>query len=700
MFKLVDIDDNLVDPKVIIAEWEGKPRCLPAALAYAGIGWFIFPVPIGTKQSHKSAKYSGDRKWGMTRDADEIRQNWRQWPDANIGVPTGQVNGIFVVEADTVEGHGVDGIAALKELEARHGKLPDTLMAASPSGSIHYYFRHPGGYIKNSASKLAPGVDTKADGGMVVAPPSVKPGVGTYRWLNQAEIADAPDWLLKLVTDDAAAERRDRDVERQQGDDPEADHDLIAAALAVIPNADIGWEDWNSVGMAAWSATGGSDVGFKAFDLWSQKAKKYNKNNTTEKWNTYFTCPPTSIGAGTIFWLADAADRMWRYGSDADDNDPEPDHADDTRGSMPPPRSRKKSRGEKTTVLVRANDVVPRRLDWLWKGHLVRGAQELMTGVPGYGKSQVQCSLVACITTGCTWPNGDPGIGEPANVIMLTAEDVIDQTVVPRLMAAGADLSRVYFLTYIKTDEKKRQFILEEDLETLEKEIARIGNVALVTVDPITAYMGGRIDSHNTTQVRSQLGPLKDLSERTNVCFSTITHPAKNAGKRAIDHFIGSQAFIAACRIGHACFEEIGEDDRPTGRILFTNVKNNLSVKMPTLAYRIVDTIIDQDSATGDAIHAPHVVWAEEAVDITADAAVAASIGGGSRDASQREVRQFLQTILADGAKPQREIIDEAGQHGFSLKQVKAAKKKLEIISFKEPGVLVGGWIWKLPDVF
>jgi hypothetical protein len=100
-----------------------------------------------------------------------------------------------VVEADTLEGHAVDGIASVKQLEAEHGELPETLMAESPSGSQHRYFKWPAGVsIRNSASKIAPGVDVRGDGGMVIAPPSVKPGKGEYRWVNAHDIADAPEW--------------------------------------------------------------------------------------------------------------------------------------------------------------------------------------------------------------------------------------------------------------------------------------------------------------------------------------------------------------------------------------------------------------------------------------------------------------------------------------------------------------------------
>jgi putative DNA primase/helicase len=249
----------------------------------------------------------------------------------------------------------------------------------------------------------------------------------------------------------------------------------------------------------------------------------------------------------------------------------------------PPPGIKPKS-----YTLVCANDVIIRPKDWLWEGHLMRGAQELLTGIPGLGKSLVQCSLVACTTTKLAWPNGEDS-GDPGNVIMLTAEDTLDQEVVPRLRAAGADLSRIHFLKCIKSEEgKERQFLLAEDLDVLEKMVRQVGDVALITIDPITAYMGGKIDSHKTTEVRSQLGPLKDFAEKMNIAISTITHPPKSSSQKAIDHFIGSQAFIAAGRIGHLCVAEklmMTAMSKLAGYCL-PHAKHNPSVKMPTLAFR------------------------------------------------------------------------------------------------------------------
>jgi hypothetical protein len=176
-----------------------QPR-LVAALDYAEKrGWEVFPAPPGEKKSYKSAKHSDGAKWGKTRDPKQIRRDFRRWPQANVGIPTGKDNGFWVLEIDTPKGHNVDGNASLRALEEKHGPLPKTLMAESPSGSRHRYFKWPDAVaITNSTSSIAPGIDVRGEGGMVIAPPSTRSD-GAYRWLNNNPIADAPQWLIDLA---------------------------------------------------------------------------------------------------------------------------------------------------------------------------------------------------------------------------------------------------------------------------------------------------------------------------------------------------------------------------------------------------------------------------------------------------------------------------------------------------------------------
>lgn len=172
-----------------------------AALDYADRGWHVFPAPPGTKRSHKSAEHSDGRAWGATISPAEIKRDWNRWPSANVGITTGPASGIFVLDLDCK--NGVDGIQWLKDRIAEHGELPHTVEAVSPSGGWHVWFSYPRDFdVKTCEGLIAPGVDVRGRGGMVLAVPSIKPGVGSYAWKNPPgffEVADAPQWLLDLL---------------------------------------------------------------------------------------------------------------------------------------------------------------------------------------------------------------------------------------------------------------------------------------------------------------------------------------------------------------------------------------------------------------------------------------------------------------------------------------------------------------------
>jgi Bifunctional DNA primase/polymerase, N-terminal/AAA domain len=215
--------------KVLFAPTPDEPIVEHANYYATNNRWPVLVINPDTKISYKSAAHSNGERWGQTLDPDEIRSDFERWPNANVGIATGSVSGIFVVETDTAAGHGegVDGAAALAKLEAQHGLLPPTLEAESPSGSIHRYYKYPAFKIKNSASLIGPGIDVRGDGGMVVAPPSVKPGKGVYVWRNKLPVADAPQWLLDLV---------------KPAPDPEVTKSITQMAMATIIPRD-GFDD-------------------------------------------------------------------------------------------------------------------------------------------------------------------------------------------------------------------------------------------------------------------------------------------------------------------------------------------------------------------------------------------------------------------------------------------------------------------------
>jgi RecA-family ATPase len=170
------------------------------ALHYANRGWTVFPLDGETKVSHTwRGEQHGPERWGATRDPVTIRNHFAPYPNAGIGIPTGVENGFWVIETDTK--NGKDGEGELAKLQAQHEPLPTTYRVRSPSGSIHYYFAHPGPdfYITSRSDKIAPGIDIKGNAGMVVGPPTARGGK-RYEIIDNVPIVEAPQWLLALVT--------------------------------------------------------------------------------------------------------------------------------------------------------------------------------------------------------------------------------------------------------------------------------------------------------------------------------------------------------------------------------------------------------------------------------------------------------------------------------------------------------------------
>jgi DNA polymerase len=365
-------------------------------------------------------------------------------------------------------------------------------------------------------------------------------------------------------------------------------------------------------------------------------------------------------------------------------------------------------------VLRSVRDIPFDELHWLWPGYLPAGVLILVTGQTGTGKTFWVCDIIARVTRGLAWPDGTPGSG-CGNVIALTAEDN-DKQFRHRLMGAGADIDRVQILKYIRKDERDRLFLLAEDLEALEAACRDTGDVKLITVDPITAYMGsGRgFDSHRATDVRSQLMPLKDVAERTDIPVIGITHPSKSAAQRAaLDAFIGSQAFIATARVGIYLLDELGPPDdrgfrRSTGRVLFTVPKMSDGPKPPTRAFHQEDVpigCVDRGDGINHPVMTRRIVWDKSTIDLTADEARAAhaptpsAARGDGRKMRSAPVRELLRSVLSTGPVPQKTVVERGAEQRFSLQQLRRARDAIGARTFKQRGGgLKSPWLWALAD--
>jgi hypothetical protein len=336
-------------------------------------------------------------------------------------------------------------------------------------------------------------------------------------------------------------------------------------------------------------------------------------------------------------------------------------------------------------------------LRWLWPGRFALGKLGLLVGLPDEGKGQVFSDVASRCTRGSEWPCGE-GRAPEGNVLLLTAEDGISDTVKPRLLAAGADLDRIHIIKMVRHKKKDRMFSLVTDLALLRQKIITIGNVVLVLIDPITAYLGhSKIDSFRTTDVRAVLGPVVDLADELGIAFLAIMHFNKKIDiNNALLRISDSLAFGATARHVFAVI-----DDPENKRKLFVKAKNNLaSNNIKSLAYGFGTRMVGKDSKTGEEVWAPHIEWFPEPVDVSAFEAMSSAGAPAARD----DARHFLTDMLRNGPVLKSDIEDAAEGNGISMRTVERAKAEMKIVARKdgepEPGSNRHRWRWHLPPTW
>jgi len=326
-------------------------------------------------------------------------------------------------------------------------------------------------------------------------------------------------------------------------------------------------------------------------------------------------------------------------------------------------------------ILINLAEVEPQKVEWLWDNRIPMGKVSLLVGDPGLGKSFLTLYIAARVTTGAAWPD-DPS-EQPifeGSAIILTAEDDISDTVLPRLQTNGADVSKVVAIQGVMYPDSEGQchFSLTTHLPALEQAIVETSETRLVIIDPITAYLGN-MDSHRNTDVRAALAPLAALAGKHKVAVLGVSHLTKNQGLKAVYRTMGSLAFTAAARAVWVVSKDKGNPNRR----LLTPCKCNLSVEPTSLAFEIIDGM---------------VCFEPEQLHISTDEAL--SEEGTEDKGALEEAVDFLREILKDGPAQSKQVRKEAGENKISEATLKRAKAKLGVVSKKTPE----GWEMQLGD--
>lgn len=331
-----------------------------------------------------------------------------------------------------------------------------------------------------------------------------------------------------------------------------------------------------------------------------------------------------------------------------------------------------------TPVVVTMSEVTPQQVRWLVANRIPAGKVTLFVGDPGLGKSFVALDLAARVSQGRLARKGD--------VILLSAEDDPSDTIRPRLEAAEADLTRIHHLKAVKVQEgdkiREKGLCLDRDIAQIAETIKQHTGTVLVIIDPLSAYMGST-DANSDEQVRSILTPLTQLAADTGVAIVCIKHLNKAQEKAAIYRTGGSIGFVAASRMAWMFRKD--PTDRTKGQMLL--LKSNLGKDPGGLAYSIETT----ESGQG------RVAWEPQPINASLDDVI--QYDGAAADQSVLEsVKQFLQSILKEGAVPANDVQNAAKQAGISEASLRRAAKLLKIKRKREGFGGGARVLWSLPQ--
>jgi len=328
-------------------------------------------------------------------------------------------------------------------------------------------------------------------------------------------------------------------------------------------------------------------------------------------------------------------------------------------------------------VLKPASTIECRPIRWLWPGWLARGKLHVLAGSPGTGKTTIALAMAATVTTGGRWPDGK--IAPRGRVLIWSGEDDAEDTLVPRLSAAGADLSRVLIVGDTLTDKEPRAFDPASDLPALEWQLREIDDVSLLIADPIVSAVGAA-DSHKNTEVRRALQPLVNLGARLDCAVVGISHFSKGtAGRDPTERVTGSVAFGALARV-----MMVTAKSEEHGRLLARS-KSNIGPDGGGFAYEL-------GLAYQEGIEASRVRWGNA---LEGSARELLSNTESEVDNSASDAATFLAGLLAASSLPAKDVYREAQGAGFSRDQIKRANSRIGVQYLKSG--MTGSWVWCLP---
>ena len=682
---------------------------LEAALIYAKAGFYVGPLKAGTKNPGSVLGDNWHQK--TTRD-----------PQVIVAMFAGTDHGVFlhVGRSDALV-FDVDNPEQLPELLRRaFREVTPPYQSTRPDtpGRGRYVFRQPPGRdLGNSLGRLGNGWgEVRGRNGVIVVTPTCHPDGGRYQWIQTGAVPALPDYVAELLPDALEASEAATDGQvaaflEKFSDPAEPDsRDLLGMRIRDFQRKVDGGEARHATmpghlaGAMKEAAAGLLDAKLAADTLQAVFLDVVARPPNSAKQSAPRTgAVATNEWRGLLAWAvgqaaaADPAETRQRIEERFGAADPRAANGQAATNGWSPPDAyefddHEHQSGEdadssprRRIVLTSAANIKPKPVKWLWDGRLALRTFALCAGAEGLGKSTICYDRAALITKGLL-----PGefYGTPKSVLVCATEDDWEMTVVPRLIAHGADLSKVFRVEVLYED-VHTGLVLPKDIKAVE-EAAKEVDAVLLLLDPLMSRIDGRLDTHKDAEVRRALEPMAAMAHTIGLCVWGIIHHNKGGSSDPLQAVMASKAFTGVARSVHTVLKDPDDEHRR----LFGMPKNNLGRDdLPTLAFTFDTCFIatDEGPAPVGRIH-----WEGESTTTIAEAMQRVA-DGGERNGATTEAMHWLEDFLTvEGGTAESMKIKASGREaGHNISALQRARTKLKL-GVEERDMPRRTW-WTLP---
>ena len=645
------------------------------AQEYFDKGWSPVPLPY-KKKANPPVGYTG-RKTTKKVDQDAIDKWVSENRPRNIAVRVD--DNMLGIDVDDYDDKG--GAKSLQEAEAKRGRLPDTCITTSRTDKVSgiRLFRVPPGLAW--AGKDGPGIDIVQSGHRyAVVWPSLHPEGRTYRWLENEipEAGKVPD-LPQTWIDDLS-----------QGPLGEV---LVASDISTKEASE--WLDTLPGGRICWTVHNAMDKAADRLDS--------NRHDSMKDCQWELVRLGTEGHRGVrralavlreLFFeqiLGDAerekvaGHEYYSALNSAIKKNYEVEHQvlcdcgevpDLVAEHKPKKKTENLDIPLEDLILTPASQVEPRAIIWLWgpskhkrdqDGFVPLGELVLLAGAPNLGKSTLAVDMASNLSRGTMRGKFH---GTPKSIFIGTTEDSWSRTIVPRLMAARADLDRVFRIESQETGGLR----LPKDVIALERKIKE-HDAAMLILDPLTSTIDARLDAHKEQDLRRALEPLTKIAQRTDSTILGLIHNNKSSTTDPNKSIMGGRAFVAVAR---TILYVAKHPDEPNVRILGVP-KNNLAKTDPdSLKFTIAELQVGWDSEADEPITAPKLEWTG-----LSELSISDVMEQSKRTTRTHSnpAQEWLEKYLQEQARcvPKKEVLAAANAVGISESQLRRAREALGV---------------------